>query len=266
MNIGALIPVRLNSERLPNKALEPIAGRPMIVHLLDRLFASRYLNPTQVVVCTTEEESDDPLIPVVQSTGAKIFRGSREDIIDRFYRCTEEYGFDAVIQVDGDDPCTETLYMDLCMEKLLDDSDLDVVVTEGLPLGVGCKAIRSSAIGKVWAHHVTEQNDTGFIYFFTRTGLCNKGTIVPISDEHRHESVRLTLDYPEDLAFFHALFRELYVDGEVFEIGNIIALLRSRPELLAINTGLDDQYRQRTTELASCLEYRVNNNTYKIDV
>jgi len=266
MNIGALIPVRLNSERLANKALKTIEGRPMITHLLDRVFNSRYLDPQKVVVCTTEEDSDDPLVPVVQATGARVFRGSCDDIIDRFYHCTKEYGFDSVIQVDGDDPCTESLYMDLCMERLLSDTKLDIVLTEGLPLGIGSKAIRSSAIDKVWAHHLTEQNDTGFIYFFTRTGLCVQDTIFPISNEHKHESARLTLDYPEDLTFFRALFQELYVEGEVFGIGEIVSFLRSRPEVLNLNTELDLRYQQRTSQLASCLEYRVENQTYKIDV
>ena len=171
MKVGALVPVRLGSERLPKKALLPIVGRPMITHLLDRLFSSRYLTPDRVVVCTTEEESDDPLVPVVEATGARVFRGSRDNIIDRFYHAMEVGEFDAVVQADGDDPCTDTLYMDLCMDRLLADKSLGIVVAEGLPLGLASKAIRASAIQTVWEHHLTEQNDTGFILYFTRTGL-----------------------------------------------------------------------------------------------
>jgi spore coat polysaccharide biosynthesis protein SpsF len=265
MRIGALIPVRLASERLPNKALLPIAGRPMITHLLDRVFASRHLTRDRVVVCTTEEKSDDPLVSVVEATGARIFRGSRDDIVDRFYRAVQWAGFDAVIQADGDDPCADPLYMDLCMDRLLIEGSLGIVVAEGLPLGLASKAIRTSAIETVWKHHVTERNDTGFILYFTRTGLCKKDTIYPISPDHQHETARLTLDYPDDLTFFRTLFKELYREEEIFGVEQIVSLLRRRPDLVTINAGLSVEYSQRTRERAQ-LEYRVAGKAYKVEV
>lgn len=265
MHIGALVPVRLASERLPGKALLPIAGRPMLAHLLDRLFTSRYLAPDRVVVCTTEDPADDALLPVVEAAGVRIFRGSRDDIIDRFYQAVRTFGFDVVIQADGDDPCTDPFYIDLCMERLLADESLGIVLTEGLPLGLGSKAIRASAIRTVWEHHLSRRNDTGFIYYFTRTGLCRAETVGPVSSEHRHELARLTLDYPEDLEFFLALFGELYREGEVFGLDAIVSLLRRRPDLLAINEGLDEQYWRRTREL-SRLEYQVEGKTYRVEV
>lgn len=253
--IGALIPVRLSSERLPGKALLPIAGRPAITHLLDRVCASRYLTPEQVVVCTTEDASDDPLVPVVEAAGARVFRGHRDDIIERFYRAAEQFGFDAVIQADGDDPCTETIYMDRCMDRLLANENLGIVIGEGLPFGLASKAIRVSALRSVWERHVPGRNDTGFIYYFTRAGICEKDAVRPMSQDHEHATARLTLDYPEDLEFFRALFDELYRDGEVFGIGDIVALLKRRPELVQINANLNEGYWQRTRDLAR-LAYR----------
>jgi spore coat polysaccharide biosynthesis protein SpsF len=265
MRVGALVPVRLASERLAGKALLPIAGRPVIAHLLDRLFASRHLRPEDVVVCTTTDADDNPLVPVIEATGARIFRGSRDDIIDRFHQAVCQFGFDVVVQVDGDDLCADPLYMDLCLERLLADSSLGIVAVEGLPLGLASKAIRRSAIETVWERHTTVRNDTGFIYYFTRTGLCRAATLHPVSPGHQHPTARLTLDYPEDLAFFRALFGELYVDGRVFGVEEIVALLRRRPDLLAINGGLEERYWQRTRALAQ-LEYEVAGSTYRVEV
>lgn len=265
MTIGALIPVRLASERMPGKALLPIAGRPAIQHLLDRLFASKFVEPQNVILCTTKDASDDPLSKVAQESGARLFRGNRDNIIDRFYEAVQQFGFDMVIQADGDDPCSDTTYMNLCMERLIANPDLDIVVTEGLPLGLGSKAIRASAIRTVWEHHVTSRNDTGFIYYFTRTGLCTTACIKPTCPEHIHNEARLTLDYPQDLAFFEALFQELYLEKSVFGIDAIVSTLRRRPELIAINAGLDAKYQSRTKELAR-LEYRINDRTFKIKV
>jgi len=263
MKVGALIPVRLASERMPGKALMPIVGRPAILHLVERLFASRYLSPQDVILCTTTDESDDPLILIAESVGARAFRGSRDDIIDRFYFAVADFGFDAVIEADGDDICCDTTYMDLCMDHLLAEPELGVVLTEDLPLGLGSKAIRASAIRTVWSNHLTERNDTGFMYFFTRTGLCKASRIKPLRPEHVHRKVRLTLDYPEDLAFFEALFNELYQEGTVFGIDEITSLLARRPELIEINSMVDEEYWARTHRLAQ-LEYRMDGKILKI--
>lgn len=241
----------------------PIVGRPAVLHLLDRLFASKHLSPRDVIVCTTTDPSDDPLVPIAESAGARTFRGSRDDIIDRFNSTVAEFGFDAVIQVDGDDPCSDTKYMDLCMDRLLADPELGIVLTEGLPFGLGSKAIRASAIRTIWSHHLTEQNDTGFIYYFTRTGLCKMAHVKPLGPQHVHEKARLTLDYPEDLAFFEALFTELYDPKAVFGIDEIVSLLRRRPELVEINSGVNEEYWKRTHQLAQ-LEYRKEGKILKI--
>jgi spore coat polysaccharide biosynthesis protein SpsF len=263
MKIGALVPVRLSSQRMPAKALMPIVGKPAILHLLDRLFASRYLTPHDVVICTTTDRTDDPLVSLARSVEAGVFRGSRDNIIDRLHSAVSEYGFDAVIEADGDDICCDTTYMDLCMDHLLRDPELGTVLTEGLPLGIGAKAIRVSALRTVWGSHITHQNDTGFMYYFTRTGLCKVARIKPLKPEHVHQKARLTLDYPEDLAFFRALFEELNCGGPPFGIDAIVSLLRRRPDLVDLNSMVDDKYWKRTHQLAQ-LEYRKEGKVFKI--
>ena len=136
MKIGALIPIRLASERLPGKALKDIVGRPVVHHLLDRVAACRHIaDPRNVVVCTTTEPSDDALVPAVESYGCSVFRGSVDDIIRRFGDAMAAHGFDAVIQADGDDPLSATEYMDLTMDRLLADPAIDIVTVKGVPLG-----------------------------------------------------------------------------------------------------------------------------------
>jgi spore coat polysaccharide biosynthesis protein SpsF len=233
--IGGLIQVRLSSERLPGKALKPICGKPAVVHLLERVYATEALTPDRVVVCTTVDPADDPLVPVVEGTGARVFRGSREDIVDRFYHAVEAFQFDAVIQVDGDDICADPTYMDLCLSRLLADDDTDVVITRGLPLGIGCKAIRGAAFGRVWRAYVPEPNGTSASLYFTASDLCRQAFVDPVSARHRHPRAWVTLDLPEDLRFFEAVFEQLYREGEVFGVEEIVDLVTRHPELLELN-------------------------------
>ena len=235
MNVGALVPVRLGSERLPAKALKEICGKPAIVHLLERLFATRALTPDRVVVCTTRDAGDDPLVGVVEGTGAQLYRGSTDDLVDRFHGAVETFEFDAVIEVDGDDICAEPSYMDRCLDRLLADDGLGVVLTKGLPIGLGSQAWRRSAVDRVWEAYIPGPNATGASLYFTAGDLCRRAFVEPVSERHVHSRAWLTLDRPEDLRFFEALFAELYSEGRVFGIEEIVDLLERRPELLELN-------------------------------
>lgn len=261
-NVGALLRVRLRSDRLSNKALELIEGRPAVTHILDRIFASRYVRTSQdVLVCTTEDPSDDALVPVVEAAGATVFRGSSDDVIARLAGAVARHPADIVIQVDGDDVCVDPLYMDLCVEALLSTRSADICVCEGLPLGIASKAIRVQAIRRVASHYIPSSNGTGAMLYFTHTGLCEVATVFPASSTHVHETARITLDYEQDLRFFRAVFAELYRDGEIFTIDSLMALLRRRPALVAINADLSPRYWHRSDTIinAEQLRYRARN-------
>ena len=260
--IGALIPIRLASERLPNKAIREICGRPAVWHLLDRVCASRYVSKKDIVVCTTLEKSDDRLTEIVRGYGAGIFRGSTDDIIKRFYDAIAYFDFDAVIQVDGDDVLCETLYMDLTMEHILSDPSLDIVTCKGLPLGIASKSFTRKAMERVLKHYKSGRNDTGFAYFFTKAGLCKQYEISPVKPEHILDEARLTLDHPEDLTVFTKIFEALYREGAVFKLDDIISFLRRNPHIMKINNVLNEQYWQRTKDKTS-LEFKDASGTIR---
>ena len=153
------------------------------------------------MVCITTDQSDDPLVDIISDYGCSVFRGDTDDIIARFFAAMAEFQFDAVIQADGDDPLSATEYMDLTMEALLKNPDVDVVTVKGLPLGCATKSFRRRALEKVWSSTL-QKNDTGFIYYLTKTGLCNHLELKCSVIAHQHETARLTLDYQEDFELF----------------------------------------------------------------
>jgi spore coat polysaccharide biosynthesis protein SpsF len=261
--IGALVPVRLASERLPGKALLPLAGRPVLAHLVDRLAAVPQLAHDRIVICTTRDASDDPLVGACAALGVPVYRGSRDDLIDRMHDAARVFGFDIVVEADGDDPCPDPAYLAGCLAVLLGDPTIDIASTEALPVGLNVRAFRVTALQRVREHRITTRNDTGFMYFFTRTGLCRHAVVPVASEAHRHDTARVTLDYPEDLVFFETVFHALGRDGRLFDVGDLVSFLRSRPDVVAINAGLAQRYRERTRELAR-LEYQVGGVTREV--
>ena len=263
MKIGALIPARLQSERLPRKALLEICGRPMIYHLLDRVVACSYIStPKDVVVCTTKAAEDTPLVEAVTRYGASVFRGDSEDIIRRFADAIEAFGFDAVVQADGDDPLSATEYMDLTTQTILTDKELDIVTVSGLPLGIATKCFTVAAMKKVVGAYQTKQNDTGFIYFFTRSGICKHRDLKIDKDEHKHDQARLTLDYEVDLELFRSIFEALYKENEIFDLATVVSFLNAHPDLVELNRHVDEEYWQRTRDKAQ-LTFRASDGSLK---
>jgi len=246
--IGALIPIRLASERLPGKAIKKLMDKPVVCHLLDRAFASKYLTKENVIVCTTRDKSDDPLVEIVEQYGAKIYRGDTDDIIKRFYDAINEYHFDYIIQIDGDDITVEPEYMDITMSTLLSNNELDVVSCQGLPLGIASMSFSRRAIEKVIKRYKTKKNDTGFASYFKETDFCKHQVVYPKSKEHVYERVRLTLDYQEDFNFFEAIFTRLYQPNTIFHLDELIGLLNQNKALAEINYFLQEQYMERWEE------------------
>jgi spore coat polysaccharide biosynthesis protein SpsF len=256
MKIGALVPIRLASERLPGKALKDICGRPAVHHVLDRVASCRYIkNPRDIVVCTTTDPSDDPLVGAVERYGCSWFRGSVDDVIGRIGDAMMLHRFDAAIHAFGDNPLSATEYMNGTMERLLSDASVDIVTASNLPLGVATQSFTAAAMRKVLAAYCSKRNDTGFMYFFTKTGLCSHVQIEATDPAHRHETARLTMDYEPDLELLRAIFAALYRTGEVFTLAETIAFLNTHPDLAASNLAVQDEYWRRTAQ-KSKLQYR----------
>ena len=106
----AIIQVRTDSSRLPNKALLPISGIPIIGYMLKRLKYSKLIN--KIIIATTNQSSDDKLCKYISSLDIDIFRGSKEDVLNRFYNAALEYDPLTIIRLTGDCPLIDPYLVD----------------------------------------------------------------------------------------------------------------------------------------------------------
>jgi spore coat polysaccharide biosynthesis protein SpsF len=246
MKIGAVIPIRLCSERLPGKQLKDICGRPALYHLLDRVTACRHISSKRhVVVCTTTEAGDNPLVPVVEAYGCSVYRGAVDDLICRLAEAMKAHSFDIAIQADGDNPLVATEYMNRTVDGLRAEPSLDIVSTVGLPLGTNTKSFTRAAMDKVIAAYRSPKNDTGYMHFFTKAGLCKQAEIGPVGPEHVHDTARLTIDYDADLEMIRKIFAALYRPAAVFGLTELVAFLNTHPNVVAINSHVSAEYWKR---------------------
>lgn len=236
MKIAVFIPVRLDSTRLPRKALLDIEGKPAIVHLIERLkLASR---PHEIVLCTTTQSADDALVDVAESCKIRLCRGSKEDLLKRYRQAVEENGVDLIVNVDGDDILIDPEQVDQVAESLL-ATGADIVKCEGLPFGAAPLGVRAEALVSVVGSKPDDDTATGWSRFFTDSCEFKIETLVIDDPELRHPEIRMTLDYEEDYQFFRAVFREL---GQPVRLRDAIRLILSRPDIREINAGLEERY------------------------
>src|SRR6056300_1192066 len=96
-SVGVIVAARTGSRRLPGKALLPLGGVPMILFLMNRLFDLK--QNYKIILATTELPEDDDLAEVVLTAGFDVFRGANEDVIQRYVKAADYFGFDTVVRV-----------------------------------------------------------------------------------------------------------------------------------------------------------------------
>ncbi|SDH62113.1 aminotransferase class III-fold pyridoxal phosphate-dependent enzyme [Propionivibrio dicarboxylicus] len=115
MKTVAIVQARVGSTRLPNKVMKPICGKPMIELLLSRLAQAKEID--EIVVATSEDPRNQPMIALVRALGFRCVVGSENDVLDRFITAGRESGADTVIRITGDCPLVDPGLVDRCIRE-----------------------------------------------------------------------------------------------------------------------------------------------------
>src|SRR5258705_10054749 len=99
MNVLGILQARASSSRLPRKVLKPILGKPMLLHQLDRVRRARSIDA--LVVATSTDPGDDAIEELCAAAGVNCFRGSLDDVLDRFYHAALPYRPEHVVRLTG---------------------------------------------------------------------------------------------------------------------------------------------------------------------
>jgi spore coat polysaccharide biosynthesis protein SpsF len=238
---ATFVTARLGSSRLERKLLADLEGAPVLEHVLTNLRRAR--TPDLVAVVTTTEPEDEDLAERSSALGAEVFRGDAEDILIRWRDAARHFDLDAFVNADGDDVMLDALHIDRVIEHMHNTGE-EYVTVSGLPFGAAPIGVAVPALERVCDRkHETETAGQG--RFFEDPRLVRRGEVVA-PPELRHDQARMTLDYPEDLAFFAAVVREL---GMAPALADVVALLDARPDIVALNAGRQEEYWQRFREL-----------------
>jgi len=235
--ITAIIQARLGSSRLPGKTLMTIKGETLLGHLINRVKISRYI--TDIIIATTTHKKDDAIIAFVKEKGLKVYRGSEEDVLDRFYKTAVEYGAESIVRVTPDCPMLDPDIMDRVISKYLEGT-YDYVsntMPPTYPDGYDAEVFSFSALEKAWKEttlYSEREHVTPYIY--KHPDLFRLYNVK--KDGEDLSWMRFTVDTPRDYEFVSKIFEKLNRVNAIFYMDDILKLLKESPELLDINNGI----------------------------
>lgn len=237
MSIAILITARLKSTRLPRKVTKEIKGRPMIGQMIDRLKLAQ--KPERIILCTSTVEQDDPLVEIAAQESIECFRGDPEDVLVRLTAAAEQFEVDTILNCTADNPFVDPEYIDRLLDLHLTEA-YDFTRSEGLPLGTAAYAVTRAAMKSACALKV-ETNTEIWGPLFTDTGKFRCGMLTVTDPEVNWADLRLTVDTPDDFLLVTKIFEELYQPGRIFSLAEIVDLCRRRPDLVALNSGVQQR-------------------------
>ncbi|MCU0734069.1 MAG: glycosyltransferase family protein [Methylotetracoccus sp.] len=236
-----VVQARLGSTRLPGKVLRDLGGKPMLLRMLERLYAVK--SPATVVVATTTDPQDERIETLCRASGVEVFRGHPTDLLDRHYQAAVAFGAEAVAKIPSDCPLIDPAAVDNVLARFA-QGDCDYASNlhpASWPDGNDVEVMRVTALQTAWREArlpMEREHTTPFIWERPeRFRLANVawGGEAPNGDRDCSMSHRWTVDYQEDYAAIRAIFEALHPRNPLFGVEDILRLLARKPEVAAIN-------------------------------
>lgn len=201
----AIVQARMGSQRLPGKTLQEVGGKPMLQLVLERI--SRAAQLDGVVVATTRESPDDPVAKLGAACGAGVYRGSVDDVLDRYYQAARLYGVEWIVRVTGDCPLVSPCLIDEAVTAAVEtgaDYASNSRPVSTFPEGLDVEVISFAALERAWREAVlSSEREHVTPYIWKRPALFR---LTQLRCAETLPRIRLTVDNAADLQFVRAVF------------------------------------------------------------
>lgn len=237
-SVIAIIQARLNSSRLPGKVLLPVGELTVLEFIVQRLRRSKLID--DVVIATTENESDNAIIDLCKNKNIKYFRGSEEDVLSRVLDAAKQFNADIIVEVTGDCPFVDSTIADLCIQRLVADKCdyVSNVIDRTFARGLDVQVFWTNVLDRVDQevdNPIDRQHVSTWIYrnpksYKTFKNSCVRTMTYDTSD------IRLTLDTQEDYDLITRVYN--YFLNNKFDYRDIFKFFNEKPEFKNINKSI----------------------------
>ena len=232
VNTVAIVQARMGSTRLPGKVLMDLAGQTVLARVLRRLGRAHRIDA--IVVATTTAGADEAIVPECSRLGVPCFRGSEEDVLDRYYQAASNSAATAVVRITADCPLVEPAIVDQTIQTFLErhadyaSNSLPRTYPRGLDVEVFTASALEQAQREAALHHQREHVTP---YFYEHPELFRLASHRGLQD---YSAFRWTVDTAEDLRMIRAIY-DCFNGRDDFHWLEAVALLEEQPEVARLN-------------------------------
>lgn len=239
MRIIGIVQARMGSTRLPSKVMREVNGIPLLEYQINRMRKSKLLN--ELVIATTRI-NNKPIIELCKRLGVPFYRGSEEDVLERYYFAAKKYKADIVVRMTSDCPLIDPGIIDEIIQFYL-DNDFDYVSNTQVrtfPRGMDTEVFSMRILEEAF-HNAKRDYEREHVtpYLYLNEEIYKVGQYVDLKVDH--SDIRLTVDTPEDFELITQIFEYLYQEDNFFNLNKILRLLEKHPELLEINKHIEQK-------------------------
>jgi spore coat polysaccharide biosynthesis protein SpsF len=238
MNIVCFVQARMGSTRLPGKVTQPILGKPMLWWVMYRLQQSQLID--QVVVATTTEPQDNNLVNLCQQHGWAVFRGSENDVLDRYYQAARYYQADHIVRATSDCPLIDPAVMDYVIAAYLSAAPQPDYASNTLerryPRGLDSEVFSFQVLETAWNEDEStwREHVTPYIYHHP-----DRFRLLAVTNREDFSQHRWTVDTPEDMKLVQAIYNQ-FGHGD-FSWQQILTAFNEHPEWFTINQNIQQK-------------------------
>ena len=234
-----ILQARMTSTRLPGKVLMDVCGQPMLAQQLRRLSRCRQVD--EIVVATTVNATDAPVVEVARAENVRWFRGSETNVLARYVGAAREVKADVVVRVTADCPLIDPEESDRVIEDLIAHPDrcdyASNVVQRTFPQGLDTEAMYVDTLERLGRLAQTPFAREHVTYFI-RSEHPELFGIRSVTDVENNADLRWTVDVAEDLKMVRLLYEALNLGERVVGYRELLAYVRANPEIAGVNAGV----------------------------
>ncbi len=233
--IVATIEARMTSSRLPGKVLMKAVGKPMLELMVERL--KRVPSLDGIVIATTVNATDDPIVELAERLDIGCFRGSEDDVLIRVLDAARANNIDIIVETTGDCPLIDPEHVDLCIREYLQGGAdyVSNVIERSYPIGMDTQVFATDILADVAARtDDASDHEHVSLYIYRHPEIYRLKNVTAPPGLSRPE-LALTLDTADDFDLIQRIFEGLYDNNPAFGLGDILEFVDRNPELLKIN-------------------------------
>lgn len=247
LRTGIIIQARMGSTRLPNKIMLSLSGKPVLWHVFQRC---KKADVDKVVIATSVNKENDIIEQFCRENGCSFYRGSEEDVLDRYYNTAKEFKLDVVVRITSDCPLISPEVINECI-NLFKQGEMDYVSNaskRSFPRGLDVEVFSFKSLEKANSlakDKLEREHVTSFIY--NHPDIFKLGNLVAVGLLKR-PNIRICLDTKEDFELLKNIYDSLY-KGAPISIFSVMDYLERNPHLVNLNKNSEQEHLARSSFL-----------------